>query len=237
MMARGMSLPTSDTNNDGTFESPAGLYDSISLNSSDYVRTTKHGFQYTYEPCYGAQSRFRIKSMKDTNANEMTFHYDSTGTSGKLTRVDDTNGRSYTLGYDSTSRRLESLSDFGSPSRSIEYEYNSSGELTKVSDYYDGTFMRATTYTYTTAGTNPTISYLVATITDPKENAKQSPVPFCRNYYDGNGRVIAQEYGPDAAGQNPIDTHIPSLPLAIQPVEWEPHQNDLHRPGGDHDLL
>ena len=190
-----MDLYTEEAS-DARWDPPAGRFDRIvrpSPSATTLERITAQGFKFVYEETSNDSNWYRIKSMEDLNGNSQSFLYDATTTAGKLTEVKDTNARSYTFLYDVNGRMTE-LKDFGTTPRLIVYEYDSGGDLVAVVDLDDGSGLeRETTYTYDAT------DHLVETITDGKENAKGSPVPFVRNYYDDDDRVVAQEYGTDAS--------------------------------------
>ena len=117
----------------GNFTSPAGRYDSLvrqtTPNPDEYTRTDREGIQETYEFDTNSGSTvtwYRLKEIKDLNANTLTFAYDG---SRNLTKVTDTLDRDTTLAYDG-SDRITKITD--SASREWVYGYDGGGLLTSV---------------------------------------------------------------------------------------------------------
>ncbi len=206
---------------------PAGAYDTITLYNGLYTRSTASGFQYIYEAIDSpAAGRARIKTWRDRNGREIQFLYTASGSTGRLWKVIDTQNRTYTFTYDSNGRIYE-LADFGtSTPRKIRYLYSSAGDLTEVIELPGTSFERKTTYTYSSS------NHLVLTITDPKENAKTSPVPFCRNYYNSTGHLIAQEYGPDASSDNSPAPTSNAFLFSYAPSSVAPTKTTFYDRGG-----
>lgn len=206
---------------------PAGAYDTITYASGLYTRSTPSGFKYIYEEVDSSSpGRARIKKWQDRNGREIEFLYTTTGPSGKLWKVIDTQSRTYTFTYDSNGRIYE-LADYGTSSpRKIRYLYSSAGDLTDVIELPGTSFERKTTYTYSSS------THLVLTITDPKENAKTSPVPFCRNYYNSTGHLIVQEYGPDASSDNSPAPTSNAFLFTYTPSSAAPTKTTFYDRGG-----
>ena len=183
--------------------SGSGIFDELTSSGQQVTRRSKHGFKWVYSQVSNDTTKLRLTSMQDRNGNSMSFAYDATTDAGKLTKVTDTNGRDYTFSYDSNDR-ITKIADFVSPTpRAIEYEYSTYGDLISVTELPGESLERVTTYAYWENTGSST--HRLITITDAKENKKHADnpsygaVPFCRNYYDTNGRCFAQEYGPEAS--------------------------------------
>ncbi len=197
------------------YDGPTGRYDTFAYDSSvsRWVRTSKDGFRFEYDVyTSGAVTKGRVRYLRDLNGNatEVVFPSASPVSSNpdtKIEKVKDTQGREYPFTYDSNNR-LQFIEDYGSPARKIKFEYDSYGDLTKVTALHGETGAKVTTYTYNSSTASDPYRHLLLTITDPKENAQSTPKPFVRNYYTANTmQCFAQEYGP---GADSLDSGTPS---------------------------
>ncbi len=133
------------------YTSPIGRYDTlVRTGTPEYIRTDRSGIQETYAQEPADATWFRLKEIKDLNANTLSFSYDS---NSLLTKVTDTLSRHTTLAYDGNDR-ITKITD--SASREWLYAYDGSNRLSSVrtptvdeigtdDDYTSG---KTTTYKY-----------------------------------------------------------------------------------------
>jgi RHS repeat-associated protein len=163
----------------------------------------------------------RLTSMADKNGNTVTLAYEDADFPEFVTEVTDAVGRSLTLVY-TEDGLLDSVSDFASPSRTVQYSYTG-GRLSEVTDMLGNTVQ----YTYT--GNDQ-----LETIID------QRGITIVTNVYDGEGRVIEQQDGNDNVTVFQYDTPEANRTTVIDTVtvgdEFQVLQT-IHTHGGRHKLL
>ena len=119
----------------------------------------------------------QLASMTDLNGYVTSLSY----TNGNLTTITDPAGRTLTLGW--TGSRITSLTDANmTPSRTVTYAYDGSGNLQDAVDVGGGD----TRFTYDT-------SHRVTVMKDPKCQALGAGCPGVQNHYDAAGRVDWQK--------------------------------------------
>jgi len=118
----------------GSYDPPAGGYDTLVKNIDDSYTLTDYytGYKYTY----GATTQ-KIESIEDPRGNEVTVSWDA---SGYLTKVTDANSRE-TVFYPDASGRITKISDPFSNDATFEYD-SGTGDLTRIVD------AAGTAYTY-----------------------------------------------------------------------------------------
>lgn len=116
----------------------------------------------------------RLTALVDLNGNVTTVSYPSS-TSMVVT---DAAGR--TLTFTLASGRVVSVTDPSTPARTVAYDYDVDGDLVKVTDVANGTWL----FGYT-AG------HLLTSVTSPRQ-AAESPPARVVNTFDGQGRVVSQ---------------------------------------------
>ncbi len=123
----------------------------------------------------------RLSAIKDLNNETTTLAYSA----GKLATVTDPSGR--TLSFVYSGSLLASVTDSASPPRSVQFAYDSNGDLTSATDVAGG----VTTMEYDA-------SHRMTRMLDPNQQA--APVKhYLENAYDSTtGRVTAQT---DSAGR------------------------------------
>jgi RHS repeat-associated protein len=168
-----------DGNTDRFLRNPDGTYRAAAATDATLVREATLGF--IVEERDRSQWRFdtagTLTSLRDRHGNTSTLSYNA---ARELVSVGDPAGRGVlTLAY--TDDRLTSVTDWLSPARTVEYEYDAEGRLETVTDRLGET----TTYAY--HGT----SHRLASITDERGNATVTIA------YDGQGRVASTR---DASG-------------------------------------
>ncbi|MEW6746638.1 MAG: DUF6531 domain-containing protein [Planctomycetota bacterium] len=161
-----------DDGGGGYRPSVATLFDSLVDNGNNtWTVTTKDLDRYDFD------SSGRLTAITDKSGNVTTLTYEDANWPDQVTGVSDPAGRSLALSYNAFSGLLESVSDFGTPARTVSYSYTS-GDLTQVTDVLGNPI----DYTYDSNG------YL-ETITD------QRGVTVVSNAYDAEGRVTEQTDG------------------------------------------
>jgi len=133
-----------------------------------FLFVTKGLLRYLFAP---SGTLLRIE---DRNGNTLVLNY----VSGRLESVTDTVGRSIHFGYDGNNR-LTSVSDFGTPARTLGFAYEANGDLKSAADVLD----RNTLYIYDPAYAD---GHCLKTIVDRRGNT------IVDNVYDAEGRVTRQ---------------------------------------------
>jgi RHS repeat-associated protein len=159
-------------NPDGSYTPPAAV-DTALVRNADGNYTATHPDQSTWTFNAGGQ----LVALADRHGNKSTLTYYS---GGRLATIRDAAGRGW-LSLDYAGGRLVRVTDWASPARSVQYEYDGTGRLWKVTDR-EG---QVTTYGYN--GT----SQRLTTITDARGNVAVT------NTYDAQERVATQK---DARG-------------------------------------
>lgn len=172
----------------GTYNPPAGVYDTLSKNSDGTYSLKLKGSKSTQY----FNSSGKLTAITDRNKNSVTFTYDS---SGNLTTITDAVGRITTLSYGSNGKISSITNPFY---RTVSYSYDSSGNLTSYTDMEGNTVSYAydensnmtgittskgttlITYEYSSEG------YALASVTDPSGNVKS----YGRYNSDYNIRVL-----------------------------------------------
>jgi len=146
----------------GSFVGAPGSLSTLSSVAGGYKLVRTDQVEYLFD------TAGRLTSMKDRNAQGITFAYDG---AGKLTTITDAASRQVTVSYNASNL----VSQVSTPDgRSVSYAYTS-GRLTSVTDVRG----KVWTYTYEAGGR-------LATIIDPLNHTQVT------NVYDANGRVQSQ---------------------------------------------
>ncbi len=109
---------------DGSYTAPPGMTVSLTKTNGVYVMSERNSNVYTFN------ASLRLAEIEDPDGNTLTFAYNA---QTNLQSVTSSFGPSMTFSY--TSGRLTSVSD--STGRSVEYQYDSSGNLTNFVDAAD----------------------------------------------------------------------------------------------------
>lgn len=122
--------------NGSSYDPPTGVFDVLEEYQSGKFRlTTKQGLKYFFDE----SSHKKLTKIEDANGNSITITY----TDGNPTTITDPSGRNLTLTW--TGGRLTQITDANaSPTRTISYQYNGSGNPVQVTDPAGNT----TSYTY-----------------------------------------------------------------------------------------
>ena len=189
-------------NSDGSYKTPAGMYDRLTKSSGVFVLRNPDGMKYFFKDLDGTSTAGTMQKIEDRNGNRMSFGYDP---AGRLQIVTDTLGRNITYGYNGNGR-LTTVTDF--TSRQIVLSYDSRGDLISVrspavtgtsngNDFASG---KLTKYTYSYGFFQSELNHNLLTITRPNE-ASAGPASVT-NIYGNNSanpleydRVIYQDYG------------------------------------------
>jgi len=194
-------------NNNGSFESPLDVFDDFrEYAPGKYLLKTKHGLEYYFD----SPIHKRLTRIQDPNGNALTFAYDA---DMRLSSITDASGRQMSLTY--TGANLTTITDpNATPSRSIQLQYDASGNLSRIIDplgntavygYDVGHFLTSiapplgvtTTITYSNSAvtsvtgesTAKSFSYdaanRVTTMTDAAPEGNQTT----RFSYDADGRI------------------------------------------------
>jgi len=161
-------------NADGTYSPPVGVNTTLVKNPDDsFTATHKDRTVWAFD------AAGRLTHIADRYGNNSILAYNG---SGQLASVSDPAGRgTLSFSYDPATGRLTSVSDWRSPARSVQFEYDANGRLWKVTDREGET----TSYGYD--GT----SSRLATITDANGHVAVT------NHYNADGKVDWQK---DARG-------------------------------------
>ncbi|TAK33870.1 MAG: RHS repeat protein [Chloroflexota bacterium] len=207
-------------NPDGSFTPALGVNTTL-VKNVDATYTVTHKDQTTWSFDSGG----RLTAIKDRYGNQSTLTYNA---GGQLVSVSDPAGRgALSFGYDSGSGRLISVSDWMTPTRTVQYGYDASGRLSTVTDR-EG---KVTTYAYD--GTSSRLT----TITDARGNVAVT------NIYDAQGRVSAQKDAQGLAMGNQTSftyttngdgttTTIVTYPPASADPSWNPKVEDTYDSNG-----
>ncbi len=157
-------------NTDGSYTAPPAVYTRLTKNGDGTFTATA-----TNQSTVTLNSSGSLTALKDRFGNTSTLTLDG---QGRAISVSDPAGRgSLTLSYDTCfTGRLCRVSDWSSPSRSVQYGYDTAGRLTTVTDRNG----KVTTYAY-----DGTTSHL-STITDANAHVAVT------NHFDVYGRVDQQ---------------------------------------------
>lgn len=163
-------------NPDGSYTPPPAVYTALVKNSDGtYTATHKDLARWTFH------ATGKLLRIEDRYGNISLLTYDDYSATGKLTSVGDPAGRgSLTFAYDPDGR-LQSVSDWMTPARSVTFAYDGVGRLSTATDREGNT----TTYTYDGS------SHRITAITDANGHV------VVTNTYDSQGRVATQK---DARG-------------------------------------
>jgi RHS repeat-associated protein len=196
------------TNINGTFLSPADVYDSLrEYEPGKYLLRNKYGIEFYFDnPIHK-----RLTRIQEPNGNPLTFAYDS---DMLLTTITDASGREVSLTY--TDDKLVSITD--PQKRQIKFLYDVKGNLIGITDALGNTMSYsydpdhfltritdplgdAATITYSDGAvvsvtgkfTNMSFSYdvesKITTMADSTDDGNQTT----RFYYDADGRISAIE--------------------------------------------
>ena len=111
--------------NGSFYEPPVGVYDEVTEYETDkYLLTTKYGIKYYFEE----SSHKKITKIEDRNCNTMVFTYNE----GLLATITDPSERQVNLNWEND--HLIQITDFDSPNRVINYEYDDNNNMTIVTD-------------------------------------------------------------------------------------------------------
>lgn len=116
-----------DEQNDGTFLTPPGRFDRVTLDEDGTARLVQPTGDYRR-----FSDRGQLLQHVDRNGNSIDYQYDD---AGQLSRMGDAVGRFIDFSYD-TSGRVVSLTDHDS--RSWEFSYDASGNLVSRTDPLGG---------------------------------------------------------------------------------------------------
>ena len=151
---------------DGSYTPPANCTSTLTQSGSGYSLQERHGRTFNFNSSgWGT-------SVVDPYNQSLSLSYNS---SNWVSTVQDWKGRTLTLTYSSSPKRLVSVSDNITPSRSVGFGYSSKGDLNSVTDP-EG---KASTFTYDTN------HQITATF-----NALNQII--ASNIYNGFGRVTTQ---------------------------------------------
>ena len=115
-------LDTYARNQDGSYTSPEGFFDSLrKLPNGNYQIIDASGFKTLFN------SVGDLIAHQDPFGNRQTYHYDQ---ENRLNKVIDTLGREIIFSYRAHSGRLTTVTDF--TGRSVRYYYDNAGDLTHV---------------------------------------------------------------------------------------------------------
>lgn len=154
----------------GSFVPPVGVHRSLVRNADkSYTSTDKDLSSWLFD------ATGKLTRIQDRFGNASNLTYDA---NGRLATVGDPAGRG-ALTFSYTNGLLTAVTDWASPARSINYQYDGSGRLWKATD------REAKTTTFAYDGT----SHRIATITDGRG------LVTLVNTYDAQGRVATQKDG------------------------------------------
>jgi RHS repeat-associated protein len=189
----GGTLTTIFTTSDGgqTFSPPKGEYDELFWEGDMLVYKTLEGIRYEFDRRLTSQLGI-LNKIVDTNGNTTQFDYIERFDVPLLSEITDASGRRVTFAYGAEGGsqwdkivQLRETVNAQNP-RTIQYDYDSSGNLTTVTDnrFYDGqTDSIVKQYEYNAQ--SELLRYI-----DPRGT-------ILYNEYDGAGRVVRQqEYNP-----------------------------------------
>lgn len=174
---------------------PEGVYSSLKtvISSLVYQIRSADGTKTTFTALASPSGHILcpVSRIEDRNGNALTFTYTTMGIPAgiywHLTTVTDTLGRAITFGYDSTTHELTSIQDFfGSPGRTVLYDYDTNGTLTSVRSPTIGTtsgfndFTSGRTEGYEYEGARP---HRLTTIRHPEQYPSGTPAAEF-TYYD-----------------------------------------------------
>ncbi len=159
------------------FAPPYESADLVKNADGTFTLTRKTREQFVFNGPSGTPPFALIKEI-DRNGYTTTLTYDG---SSRLGMVTDPAGRALAFHYTGTSTLVTSVTD--SAGRTVGYTYNSSGELTSVTDVNNG----VTSFTYTTSP----IPHLLLSMTDPVQSAEHGSAQL-KNVYNGSGQVVQQ---------------------------------------------
>jgi RHS repeat-associated protein len=163
-------------NPDGSYTPPPAVYTTLVKNANGtYTATHKDQTTWTFH------ATGHLLRIEDRYGSISLLTYDDYGPSGKLLSVSDPAGRgALTFTYDA-SGRLQSVSDWLTPARTITFDYDGSGRLSHMTNREGNT----TTYSYDGS------TQRLTAITDANGHVAVT------NTYDSQGRVATQK---DARG-------------------------------------
>ncbi|MHC5916452.1 MAG: Calx-beta domain-containing protein, partial [Nostoc sp.] len=151
---------------DGSYQSPEGIYATVTKDDGNYRLRQQDGTIITF------RNDGKLNYFEDANSNRITANY----TDGQLTSLNPSNGSGFTLAYNSQGR-LSELTD--AAGRKTTYTYDSSGE-----------------YLLSVTGVDGTISYSYeTTVGNGKHALKSIAFPDnTHSYfdYDTQGRLIKE---------------------------------------------
>ena len=113
------------TQTGGTFNSPAGVYMTLTEPvAGQLVLTTKHGISFNFAD----SSHQKVTSISDPNGNNLVFTYGA----GRLTTVTDAGSRSYILSYAFDGKLIQLFDN--AAIRSYTFAYDATGRLTGITE-------------------------------------------------------------------------------------------------------
>lgn len=166
-----------------TYLSPPGFYDILTqAGDGTFVIRDRHGGRELYA------SDGRLLRIEDASQNAITLSY---GDGDQLAEVTDAHGRASELLYDETGQ-ISEIRDFAG--RRTTLSYNDIGQLTSVTTPGPAPGEPGMTTRFAYAPGNDfssSLESLLRAITDAKGQT------YLVNFYDGQGRVTAQDEGGD----------------------------------------
>ncbi|MCC6581890.1 MAG: RHS repeat protein, partial [Phycisphaeraceae bacterium] len=181
---------TYDWNGTG-WDTPAGLYNTLTWASSTPVLTDRHGTVYTFGR--SAESSFYdgrrlLTSVADRNGNTLTITYLS-GDDHRIDTVTDTRGETIDFAW-TQDKRLESITDWAD--RVWSFEYDGAGDLVATTTPATSAYPYGNRTSYTYAGSQPKswLDHNLVVISSP--NNQQFLI---NNFEPLTDRVDSQQYG------------------------------------------
>ncbi len=152
---------------DGSYTPPPGMTMSLEksvVSGESYIMQEQHGNTYVFD------DNLNIERVEDPHSNTLAFAYN---TQTNLETVTSSFGPEFTFGY--TGDLLTSVTDNSSPTRSINYQYDSDNNLTN--------FVDAATFSW---GVGYDSEHRVKWMKDPEQ------VTTIQNFYNSLGQITNQ---------------------------------------------
>ena len=174
-----------------TYNSPQAFYDQLrKIPGQGFTLRRKHGVVLTFDV------NGRLSSIRDWSGNTTSFQRDG---AGRLVSITDDLNRVNSLSYFTAGPSLgllEKVTDFSGREWTLTYDANLDLETvtTPSVEYLDEqgqtlTAGKTTTYRYSSGFADDRLNHNLISCTDPRGNT------YLTNHYDGNDRVISQQYG------------------------------------------
>lgn len=168
-----VAFATTGSCSSGTWTAAAPRVLATLVHNTGGTWTLTRQSNYTYD----FDSAGDLTTITDRNGYVTTLAYSS----GKLSSITDPDGRSLSLGW--TGSNITSVTDANiSPSRTVNYSYDSAGELEDVTDMNGG----VTHFSYDS-------SHRLLVMKNPTCQALGSGCPGVQNHYDSAGRIDWQK--------------------------------------------